>query len=67
MNAGRILFGHTSYRAGGDTLSEKPIANGSYHYATLLVTCSVITIYIVGRSESSKFVSGGFYSVNKHL
>ena len=52
---------------GGDTLSEKPVANGSHHYTALLVTCSVIAIYIVGRSESSKFVSGGFYSVNKDL
>ena len=52
---------------GGDTLSEKPVANRSHYYAALLVTCSVIAIYIVGRSESSKFVSGGFYSVNKDL
>ena len=53
----------------GDTLSEKPVANGSHHYAALLVTCSVIAIhiYIVGRSESSKYVSGGFNSVNKYL
>ena len=52
---------------GGDTLSEKPIANRSHRYAALLVMCSVITIYVVGRSESSKFVSGGFHSVNKDL
>ena len=52
----------------GVTLSEKPVANGSHRYAALLVTYSVIAIYyIVGRSESSKFVSGGFYSVNKDL
>ena len=59
---------HIDWRvAGGDSLSENPIANGSHHYAALLVTCSVIAIYIVERAESSKFVSGDFYSVNKDL
>ena len=52
---------------GGDTLSEKSVANGSHHYAVLLITRSVIAIYIVQRSESSKFVSGGFYFANKDL
>ena len=51
----------------GVTLSEKSVANGSSDYAALLVTCSVIAIYTVERSESSKFISGGFYSVNKDL
>ena len=42
------------YNHGGDTLSrklisalsKKPVANGSHHSAALLVTCSVIAIYI---------------------
>ena len=53
--------------ARGVTLSEKSVANGSHHYAALLVTCWVIAIYIVERSEPSKFVSGAFYFVNKDL